>query len=220
MVLCCFTRNNKDSKMSDNINDTCRSDEKNNESDHEFDNVPDIDNYLDIDNNCILDIENTVNIDSNNNEKLEKYKLDLNKYYLENLEKQMFMIENGYWKKNNKPWNGYFNIKNDKFPKYILKKYNNPPDFNNSFRILYIDYNKVKNYNDPIMKKASKIPEYNIIFQIKNSTKFIRYSYIFPEKNNYKIEDSLKYIIEIFKNTNNKILDLENKINIIINNNK
>ena len=64
------------------------------------------------------------------------------------------------------------------------------------------------------------MPEYNIIFQIKNSTKFIRYSYIFPEKNNYKIEDSLKFIIEIFKNNNNKIMNLEKKINNILCNDK
>tara|TARA_Y100000589_G_C26989191_1_gene561862 strand:+ start:127 stop:777 length:651 start_codon:yes stop_codon:yes gene_type:complete len=210
MVLCCFARNNKNEEISNELNNIFESYDEYNNSDYEEEDD------LDFNNDYILDIENNIKTDDLKDDKLEKYKLDLNKYYLENLEKQMFMIENGYWKKNSKPWNGYFSCKNNKFPKYILKKYNNPPDFNNTFKTLYIDYNKVKNYNVAIVKKKNKVPEYNIIFQIKNSTKFIRYSYIFPEKNNYKIEDSLKFIIEIFKNNNNKIMNLEKKINSIL----
>jgi len=214
MVLCCFTRNNKDSSIIHNIYDNSSDDEYN-----EFDNNLGInDNYiLNIEDNKINNIEKKIVNNSFNNEKLENFKLDLNKYYLENLEKKMFMIENGYWKKNSMPWNGYYSIKTDKFPKIVLKKYNEPPDFNNTFRLLFINDKKVKTFDGPIMKKNNKNSEYNIIYQIRNNTKNIRYSYVFPETNNNKIEDSLKIIIEIFKNLNNKIIEIEKKIDNIIN---
>ena len=195
MVLCCFTRSDKNSNIdcsiynyedynedyNEDYKESCNKEnieDKNNDKDNKIN--------LDINNNYFSNLEKNINdIDNNinniDNSILMKYKLNLNEYYIENLEKQIFMIENGYWVKNSKPWNGYFSIKNKKFPKYILKKYNEPPNFIDTYRILYIDYNKVKGFDGPILKK-NKNPEYNIIFQIKNTTKNIRYTYIFPNK--------------------------------------